>query len=555
MQMRLLFMSILIFAANNTFSQSGVTFEVEKLSKPDKLLLMKSYDDICIDLILKSENVSRRQYEKLGNELKYSPLAKAHGPDSLVTFGRNAFFNGMYNAYADHRPFVLSPDMIWLLITQGFAQHVNANSEALRKHFVEFSGKQTLVMRTSDKKLPFDADAWEKIFPQFTQQIAEQTSNDIISVLTSDFSTTTSVERIASEITAMKAMEPYFEFVVMNIICGIPKITLQGTTEDWQKVLEKTQSLAKYDLKWWTKELEPLLVEFVNASKGDVNKKFWRNMFKYHSQKQYGAANMIDGWIVKFYPYDKFGRRNNLNKLEGGESLPEEIVKVDLSYIEMDGNVENEMSLELWAGFIGLEQNPHDFGLTPKISWMIKQKDEQNIGLQNAYEKKNIPRSGSRLDECLNLRVTEVPESLSKLNEIYHLRLNFKAEVFIPEWFKEMRIGILHINGEISDEEKHKIINWFPDSKVVINGEVCNELIKGWMTCKNEFPEELKNFENVWVVEINNYFYDNLFIPEWLASVSIEILALTNNIPSEDIQLLRELLPNTKIYIKNKLIE
>lgn len=551
--MRLLVISLLI--SNVIFSQSGVTFEVEKLSKPEKLLVMKSYDDICIELILKSENVSREQYQQLGNELKYSPLAKAYGTDSLVTFGRNAFFNGMYNAYADHRPFVLSPDMIWLLITQGFAQHVNANSEALRKHFVEFSGQQTLVVRTSDKKLPFDADAWESIFPQFTKQIAEHTSNDIISVLTSDFSTTTSVERIASEITAMKAMEPYFEFVVMNIICGIPKITLQGTTEDWQKVLEKTQSLAKYDLKWWTKELEPLLVEFVNASKGDVNKKFWRNMFKYHSQKQYGAANMIDGWIVKFYPYDKFGKRNDLNKLEGGESLPEEIVKVDLRYIETDGVVENEMSLELWAGFFGLEQNPYDFGLTPKISWMIKRKDEQNLGLQNAYEKENIPRSGNRLDECLNLRVTAVPESLSKLNEIYHLRLNFKSDVFIPEWFNQIRIGIIHINGEISAEEKHKIINWFPDSKVVINGEVCNEFIKGWITCKNEFPEELKDVENIWVLEFHNYFSDALYIPDWLASVSIENLSFLSGLPSEDIQILRELLPNTKIYVRGKLLE
>ncbi len=24
-------------------------------------------------------------------------------------------------------------------------------------------------------------------------------------------------------------------------------------------------------------------------------------MFKYHSQEKYGAPNMIDGWIVKFF--------------------------------------------------------------------------------------------------------------------------------------------------------------------------------------------------------------------------------------------------------------
>ncbi|MCI5212341.1 MAG: DUF4419 domain-containing protein, partial [Candidatus Electrothrix sp. ATG2] len=30
----------------------------------------------------------------------------------------------------------MSPDMFWLLICQGFARHVNANSEELRHRFV-----------------------------------------------------------------------------------------------------------------------------------------------------------------------------------------------------------------------------------------------------------------------------------------------------------------------------------------------------------------------------------------------------------------------------------
>jgi|GEM_PF-3230658 hypothetical protein len=51
-------------------------------------------------------------------------------------------------------------------------------------------------------------------------------------------------------------------------------------------------------------------------------------MYKYHSQKQYGAPKIIDGWMVKFFPYDKEGKRNDLKKLEGGGNLPEEIVKL-----------------------------------------------------------------------------------------------------------------------------------------------------------------------------------------------------------------------------------
>ena len=41
----------------------------------------------------------------------------------------------------------------------------------------------------------------------------------------------------------MEAMKPYFEFIVMYIVCGIPEITLEGTPEDWEKVLDKARRL------------------------------------------------------------------------------------------------------------------------------------------------------------------------------------------------------------------------------------------------------------------------------------------------------------------------
>ena len=284
---------ILVWISISSFGQNGITFKLENLPKPERLLPLQSYNDIYKSLILKDAKLSKWDIEQIGIDFEYNILAKSQAPNSLVNYGFNSFFNGMYQAYADHRPFVLSPDMIWLLISQGFARHVNANPEKLRKYFVDFSGKATLVVN-SDKDLLRDSSDWEEIFPQFTAYIAEHTGEELINTLTSDFSTTTQIEKVASEITIMEAMEPYFEFVVMYIVCGIPEITLQGTTEDWQKILDKTKKLGDYDLKWWTNELEPILEEFVNASKGKVDKIFWRNMFKYHSQKKYGAPNIID---------------------------------------------------------------------------------------------------------------------------------------------------------------------------------------------------------------------------------------------------------------------
>jgi hypothetical protein len=43
----------LIGISINSFGQNGITFEIEKLSKPERILYLQSYEDICKNLILK----------------------------------------------------------------------------------------------------------------------------------------------------------------------------------------------------------------------------------------------------------------------------------------------------------------------------------------------------------------------------------------------------------------------------------------------------------------------------------------------------------------------
>lgn len=264
---------LFIFCSVSTFAQNGITFKVEKLSKPEELLHLHSPNEIYESLILSDMNIEPYEIKEKNIKVPYHIIAKSESPDSLVSFGPNSFFNGMYQAYADHRPFVLSPDMIWLLISQGFARHINANQESMRNELVDFSGKLSLIVR-EDKKLEDPTLSWEKIFPQFTEQISQYTGNHLTELLTCNFSTTTSLEKVASEITIMEAVKPYFEFIIIRIVCGIPEITLEGTPEDWEKLLHKARGLKEYKLDWWISELEPLLEEFVKASKGEVNKDF-----------------------------------------------------------------------------------------------------------------------------------------------------------------------------------------------------------------------------------------------------------------------------------------
>lgn len=449
------------------YAQEGITFKVEHLSKPKRLLPLQSHEEVYKWLIASDLNLEPYRIKKEKIDIPFHIIVKSEAPDSLVTYGYQSFFNGMYQAYADHRPFVMSPDMIWLLISQGFARHINANPETMRPYFVDFSGKQSLIVK-SDKQLEDPDLSWEKIFPGFTCQIKKHVGDSLVDLLTCDFSTTTSLEKLASEITIMEAMKPYFEFIVMYCVCGIPQITLEGTPQDWEKVLNKARGLKKYNLDWWITELEPLLEEFAEASRGNINKVFWRNMFKYHSEKEYGAPNIIDGWIVKFFPYDKDGKRNNLKQLKGNKSLPDEIVKVDLKYLEAGDKTVKEIPLELWAGFIGLTQNKDNFALRPQIGWMIRKKDVENKGLKNTFLRE---RQANGWISGISIRVKEFPFVLLELKMIERLEIQFTDEIDIPEELAKVEIEKLYISGKIDDKGIERIKGLFPHTSIVINNE------------------------------------------------------------------------------------
>ena len=297
--------------------------------------------------------------------------------------------------------------------------------------------------------------------------------NHLTELLTCNFSTTTSLEKVASEITIMEAVKPYFEFIIIRIVCGIPEITLEGTPEDWEKLLHKARGLKEYKLDWWISELEPLLEEFVKASKGEVNKDFWRNMFKYHSQKRYGAPNIIDGWIVKFFPYDKEGKRNNLKQLEGRNCLPDEIVKVDVKYQEVYPDAVKETPLEFWAGFIGLEQNNKTFALRPQIGWMVRKKDVNKDGLKS---KLSADAQKDGWGSGINIRVKEFPAVLLELKEIKRLDIQFIDTIDIPDEISKIKIGSLSLYGKITKEGIERIKRLLPDTDIKINSS--REVIK-----------------------------------------------------------------------------
>ena len=307
------------------------------------------------------------------NSLVASSFANEH---NLKYQGEGPFFSTLVTAYANHMSVTLSPDMVWLLISQGFARYVDAHAEELRSLFVDHDGEMKLVVQGKD--FLFDDADWPKLIGTFASLIDKNTKGGIAQVITADFSTTGPVERVASQITLMKSMEHYFEYEYDVPICGIPSITLKGTPEDWQRVLEKAKKLSQYGLDGWVKELEPILTEFVHAAQGHPNQRFWQSIVKKIREDELRAAGggggcgdeteptLLDGWFLKLFP-DCDGK--TLEFVEyGTSSVESEIVRVEFKY-NLLGLA--SFPMELWAGFIATEVDTTARMLTPKIGWMV----------------------------------------------------------------------------------------------------------------------------------------------------------------------------------------
>ena len=404
-------------------------------------------------------------------------IARSFSDDeSFYTFtGKDVFFQTIVRAYAEHRSLVLSPDMVWVLISQGFARYVNAHPEEMRDKLVSHADKMDLVVM-SDKELLSEDANWEKLMSDFTAQINKNTKGDIAQTITADFTTTGITERITSQITLMETMKSYFDYVVHYIGCGIPSITLTGTPEDWQKVLQKTQRLEQYAIGEWTQSLEPILTEFVKASEGKPNQSFWQEMVKKGRVGQMvgGKCDMreptqLDGWILKFFP-DENGL--TLDQVPHNHKMPSERVYVDFIYQiinPVDGTVLNETPLQLVAGFIGTEVDRQTHTLTPKMGWVVRQmKGKEDIV-------KRLEQMDSESSFMgIELRVKEVPEHLSLLPHIRRLTLLFTSDVVLPEWFYNLQIDNLTIEGKMSDEQEAAIKAHFPHATIrrYVNGSI-----------------------------------------------------------------------------------
>lgn len=154
-----------------------------------------------------------------------------------------------------------------------------------------------------------------------------------------------------------------------------------------------------------------------------------------------------------------------LKQINLGQLMPNEMLKVDLMCTDVrDTTNVIKTPLELWAGFVGLEQDSKTFGLKPKIGWMVRKKDPLRMAILNRLSASN---KGS---EGVSLRVDNVPPELYKIGPVKRLRINFFGNIRIPDELAGVEIADMTLNGSTTEPETKRIVKLFPKTALHING-------------------------------------------------------------------------------------
>jgi hypothetical protein len=259
-----------------------------------------------------------------------------------------------HRAFMDHRPLGLSPDIIWLMICQGVANHINANADELRSRFVTHDGKIQISVRRDDFVKGSPENPWAEAIEDFTQKVKEHIGS-AFDHFQPTFTTTGPVEKAAAAVVLLDAMQSFFDYD-METLCGIPAITLEGTPEDWQSVADRTEQFGSLNLEWWLERLRAVLHQFVAAARGVVDRPFWQSIYKYQDES---GGPMITGWISALFPYLKHGPTGlaihpnpyltpdsqRVDDIDDG--LDDEIDDIDIEEDDDDEDIDDEIDEDL----------------------------------------------------------------------------------------------------------------------------------------------------------------------------------------------------------------
>lgn len=319
-------------------------------------------------------------------EINYPLVEDFNGENDRIA---NPFIGTVFKAYSDHYPLEFSVEDLWLVIAQGISIHLNENTEKYRQLFVSHEGKKTLKIALNDLLLPDSARPKQgdvtslpldrpKAVQRMAELIKEDLKRDLTSIITTPFSNTTAIEQAVFDFTLMDSVKNDYNYTG-SFSCGIPQVTLRGSPDDFQQVINRLNQLRVIftDFHRWLDAVIPHVEKMKASVEGNPDVDWWRKICHYENE---GSSNRaLSGWIADFIPYvisgsgsyrrvreDTTSDQKEFSSVIDLEDLTESVTQTD--FIVTDHGQETMM--KLIAGFVGIGQNTETGALRPCLGWV-----------------------------------------------------------------------------------------------------------------------------------------------------------------------------------------
>ena len=377
----------------------SINLEIEKgLKKPQEYLPTGEIKYIFSDLFkIRKSIIDNKTGEKVYLNTN-EPLEILHytldtKEESIFNHKKSSLIQGLVLAYKNHYPITITPDMIWILVLQGFSRFMEKYENLVRERFVNFQGKKDLkIERLAYSPATATKEVWDGIIKEFVEKIGKHVGQECIDNLECNFSTTSQVAQVTSQVAIMSAMKQYFNYKVLMAGCGISSITLEGSIQDWEKIKSKLEFLSTKALKWWTKHLIPIIDNIIATkkyynSKGKLNEEliqFWKGMIRLKGRGDLYEPHLINGWIVKFIP-NLSNEKPEVYEEIYETQIPDQIIScpMELTWLSMMGK-KVEYKCSLFSGFYGMVQDKKTFNVRPVIGYaiVVEEKSESDITVE-----------------------------------------------------------------------------------------------------------------------------------------------------------------------------
>ncbi|MGW1176190.1 DUF4419 domain-containing protein [Kitasatospora sp. NPDC002543] len=211
-------------------------------------------------------------------------------------------------AFAEHLPLSLSPDVLWYAVVHEVAVHVRTDPSRHRELFGAADGRRDpIVVRDDGLAGPsarWSGPDWSRSVGLVREPLAAALGAELVDLFRPDFSTTTPDDAASALVALMDVVSPYYDFR-WETRCGIPKVRLEGTAEDWVRLADGVRALARHfdGLTPWFARLRPVVDEIAaTAAGGPVDEDFWRSLFKWHGRS---GGPRVTGWLTTFLAHTR----------------------------------------------------------------------------------------------------------------------------------------------------------------------------------------------------------------------------------------------------------